>query len=192
MSCRFCRNAIRYAIHARFARSYGDQTRARIRIRPGSDQDQTRIRIRIRDQTRDQTRAGTRPEPDQDRSRTRPGTEQKQTRTRNRTGQKTGYICYTQLAAARIHTQDQTSPHNQTREKAQILHRTTTDTVTQHSRPDQEPVNPECKTETSTGGWQKDLAFRFGLYQYIYVCSPLVPYILQKFSGDIKIEIVRL
>ena len=29
--------------------------------------------------------------------------------------QKTGYICYTQLAAARIHAQDQTSPHNLTR-----------------------------------------------------------------------------
>ena len=50
---------------------------------------------------------------------------------------------------------DQTSPHNQTLGKGQTVHGNTTDTVTQHSRPDQEPGNPERKTETSTGAGQK-------------------------------------
>ena len=89
------------------------------------------------------------PDQSQDRDRDqRPDREQDQE-------QKTGYICYTQLAAARIHAQDQTSPHNQTRQNPKHLTETAPQSVTRQSGPDQEPRNLDRQTEAQAGAGQK-------------------------------------
>jgi len=78
---------------------------------------------------------------------------------------------------------DQTSPHNQTLGKGQTLYRNTTGTVTQYTRPDQEPGNLKRKTKTQAGAGQKKSVSHCG-YVNIFKYATHYLYISKKNSPE--------